>query len=78
MQVLLLPIALFQGPAQLSIVCCSTEKRGEPGIFSLVSINFYPDVTHVRKDTRPSPTIPSLAGPITRRINAFKFITCPS
>ena len=29
-------IASFPGPAQLS-VACSTEKRGEPGIFSHVS-----------------------------------------
>jgi len=29
-------LALFPGPAQLS-VACSTEKRGEPGIFSHVS-----------------------------------------
>ena len=29
-------IASFPGPAQLSIAC-STEKRGEPGIFSHVS-----------------------------------------
>ena len=30
------PLASFPGPAQLS-VACSTEKRGEPGIFSHVS-----------------------------------------
>ena len=29
--------ALFQGPSQLSIAC-STEKRGEPGIFFHVSM----------------------------------------
>ena len=29
-------LASFPGPAQLS-VACSTEKRGEPGIFSHVS-----------------------------------------
>ena len=29
-------VALFPGPTQLS-VACSTEKRGEPGIFSHVS-----------------------------------------
>ena len=52
---------MFQGPAQLSIVCCSTEKR-EKTWYLFSCEHFYPDVTHVRKDTRPSPTIPSLAG----------------
>ena len=32
-----LSLASFPGPAQLS-VACSTEKRGEPGIFSHVSM----------------------------------------
>ena len=30
-------LALFPGPAQLSVTC-STEKRGEPGIFSHMSM----------------------------------------
>ena len=30
-------LASFPGPAQL-FVACSTEKRGEPGIFSHVSM----------------------------------------
>jgi len=30
-------VASFPGPAQLS-VACSTEKRGEPGIFSHVNM----------------------------------------
>jgi len=32
-----LKVASFPGPAQLS-VACSTEKQGEPGIFSHVSM----------------------------------------